>query len=717
MKFLRMLRNNEFPPIVLLSAADFISRIFIQIYVTILSREIELDTLALLLLAQGLISLPIQLSDGAINPEAIRRVTTGDSNKKLTILIQSKLIISFFLTIATAAYILIFDIALIPYFLIMLPTIIFQTLNLQFIQQAELKFSFISFTRLITGFTLMLVGLLLLQDSNDLPSYLFLLPYVVASFFSMAMSFSLLRLPILKNIFTAWKYSGILSILKSTLPIGFVFLFLQIFQFSTLILSSIAGSSDLFEQIGLNSRIWFLFAIPIGIFPAAYLSKILSKDLDMHKTMRKIFIYYSIILFLSFSLMPMLMNVLYGYKAMQYALGVSLYLLSIPFFAVSNIAILALISKNRGLEAVRALIFATVCNLVLQILFNKNFIGVALSWLIANLLLSLLVVFITRKRDKSKTLLISAAGFGNIGDDFILENELGMISEDIDVSILCGPARDRLQIRRLVQFLPIDGLFYRFRNLFYVIRSNRVKFVGGGLFAENNQFYYRPYARILLIVVFLNKRVEVQSVQVDYINSTFYRLVLRRCLERVKSSSVRDLISYNHLSSAARANFSIVDDLANLRKPLYMNLKPTELCINLRSFKDGSELSDDFFNEFAFFLNLNVQPTDKVVLLSMMENNFESDSKLLIKLKDKLFFDTEVIYPSSTLQAMEVIASSNRVIAMRLHCVVFAKLFERNVLAIPYAKKVSSFAQTHAITCAYFDALSQPLENWWNESE
>jgi polysaccharide pyruvyl transferase WcaK-like protein len=185
----------------------------------------------------------------------------------------------------------------------------------------------------------------------------------------------------------------------------------------------------------------------------------------------------------------------------------------------------------------------------------------------------------------------------------------------------------------------------------------------------------------------------------------------------VESSSVRDLTSYNNLPQAGKNRFIIADDLVFFRRPAEINLRPISLLINLRTFPEDSDISDSFLNILATFLNENVQPNSKVVLLSMMESEFESDLAVLMRLQVKLLFETEIIYPMNTSQAIEIIASSQRVIAMRLHCIVFAAMFELNAIAIPYANKVSSFAKAHGIECVYPDNFSQPFENWWHRND
>ena len=717
MRFLRIWRIFKIPPIVHLSAADFTTRLITLIYISILSRELDLKTLAIFLLAQGFMSLPIQFSDGAVNPEAIRSVTSDESNIKIANMIKSKLIISLSLAVATLVYIQIFDKKVFQYFVILFPIIMFQVLNLQFIQQAERKFLWISLSRIISGCTLIFVGLLLLWGTKNLAAYWYLLPYVVSSFISMAMSFRQKRFFFLKDLFNGWDNTSILSILKLTIPTGLVFLFLQFFQYSTLIFHSLSNQSQLLEQVGLNLRVWYILAIPIGVFPTLYLSKVFLKNFHIHKTIGRVFLFHVITVLFSILAMSYLIKILYGHSATQFAHGVSLYILSLPFFAVSNIVVLKLIGGNRGIEAVRCIGIAIICNLVSQSFSDKSIVGIALSWLFANIVLSAMLLVIVRESNHvERVVLISAAGFGNIGDDFILENHLVDIKTNSNVGIICGPITDRLQVRRAVHFISATKWLGRVRIFFAVMRSSEVKFVGGGLFAENNKGYYRPFLRILLISILLRKRVEMRAIQIDDINSLVHHQILRYCLGRVESSSVRDLNSYNNLPPAGKNKFTVNDDLVFFKRPPEVSLNPISLCINLRINADGSELSEFFLNNFASFLNKNIKPTDRVVLLSMMESELESDLKVLKQLDAKLFFRTEIVYPSNTLQAMEVIASSRRVIAMRLHSVVFAAMFGREVLAIPYSHKVSSFAQAHGIACAYTNAFIQPFENWWNKT-
>ena len=714
MRFLGTWRIFELPPTMHLSAADFTARLITLVYISLLSRELDFKTFALLLLAQGLISLPIQFSDGAVNPEAIRCVTSHESNKKIALMIKTKLIISLTLAVVTFMYIQVFDKNVISFFLILLPIIIFQVLNLQFIQQAERKFSYISLTRIISGCSVLFCGLLLLRDSKDLSAYMYLLPYVLSSFVSMAMSLRQGRIPILKDLFTAWNFRDISSILKLTIPTGLVFLLLQFFQYSTLIFHSQSNESDLLEQVGLNLRVWFILAIPIGIFPTVYFSKIFSQNFHIQEIKRRLAFFYTIIVFFSILVMPHLLNILYGYRATQFAHGVSLYLLSIPLFALSNIVTLKLIGENRGFEAVRALGAAIACNLVSQIFFSRSILGVALSWFMANIVLIVILLVIARERNQGRTFLISAAGYGNIGDDFILENQLADVDKETSISIFCGPLTERIQAKREVHFLTSTGWSGRARVLVSLIRSNSVKFAGGGIFAENGNRYYRPYIHLLLVSILLRKRVTLRAIQVDRLDSQVYRQILEYCLGKVDSSSVRDLISYNNLSPAGKNRFTIDDDLVFFKRPSEMNLTPISICINLRTYQDGTNPSESFLNYFASFLNETLQRPSRVVLLSMMENQFESDSEVLERLKAKLSFEAEIVYPMNTVQAIEMIASSERVIAMRLHCIVLAAMFERNVLAIPYAKKVSSFAEAHGITCVYPDNFIEPFKIWWD---
>jgi polysaccharide pyruvyl transferase WcaK-like protein len=533
----------------------------------------------------------------------------------------------------------------------------------------------------------------------------------------MAMSFRQSRIPSLKDLFTAWNYSDILSIVKMTIPTGLVFLLLQIFQFSTLIFHSTSNESAIFDQVGLNLRVWSILAIPVGILPTAYFSKIFTQQFHIQKVIRQIGLFYSMIVFFSILVMPFAMNILYGYRSTQFSHGVSLYLLSMPIFAVSNILVLNLIGENRSFQAVRALGTAIVCNVVSLSFFNRSIVGVGLSWFMANIVLVVILLIIMRERNQDRTFLISAAGYGNIGDDFILENQLSDVNNDASVSIVCGPLTERIQARRVVQFLTSTRWCHHARTLVAIIRSNSVNFAGGGLFAENGKGYYRPYIRLLLLSILLRKRVTLRAIQVDRLDSQVYRQILGYCLGKVDSSSVRDLISYNNLPPAGKNGFTIADDLVFFKRPSEINLTPISLCINLRKSQDNSDLSESFLNCFATFLNEKVQLTSRVVLLSMMENEFESDSEVLMSLKAKLLFETEIIYPKSTVQAMEIIASSERVIAMRLHCIVFAAMFEKNVLAIPYANKVSSFAKAHGIDCVNTDNFIQPFENWWNRNE
>lgn len=315
-----------------------------------------------------------------------------------------------------------------------------------------------------------------------------------------------------------------------------------------------------------------------------------------------------------------------------------------------------------------------------------------------------------------KIMLHGYFGYGNIGDEAILEtllNELTCNSKVVVLSV--NPDRTkRLHGVNAIREKLLSRIFWE-----NFLSSQRIIFAGGGRYGSPT---LRRMALLTLLAKMLRKSVEIRSTgiypyewsgEVKILSNDNLDLLTKFLLcmsfNRLNFLSVRDKSSYMFLKKLGVCNVKLEEDLAIKLKPKINNeliklikkkcrLRPI-IGVNLRTLKP--QIRVQVVNEVAKFLDMISQDGFCPIFIPFGHGSF----------KDRFFDDDYIIYnelakamshnlyavhgeykPSEILGLFRELKIS---LCMRFHSIVFAYMMGIPTIALVYDTKVKEFTETH----------------------
>ena len=289
-----------------------------------------------------------------------------------------------------------------------------------------------------------------------------------------------------------------------------------------------------------------------------------------------------------------------------------------------------------------------------------------------------------------KIIIIGGYGFGNLGDEAILEGTIKILQrihrkDDLLVFSFNPKETSRLHDVKSKRV-----------NITDLIKSDKVIVGGGGLFFDA---IMRDFILLILVSKFLGKEVEIFRVGVSESKSKINRLLIKLAFNMVNKISVRDKKSESILRSyGVSKNIDVLDDPAysvfdysdQLKK---RSTKIESIGISLRLINDDivDKNTEDVFTEFINYVTNKYKI--KVYFVPFCINNevpFENDMILANRIEQRLKNKKEFItlVPKNTDDLVNIFRKFDIFIGMRLHSLIFSTTNNIPSIGIAYADKI-----------------------------
>ena len=284
-----------------------------------------------------------------------------------------------------------------------------------------------------------------------------------------------------------------------------------------------------------------------------------------------------------------------------------------------------------------------------------------------------------------KTCLLGYYGFGNLGDELLLQacikilNERGIENKDIIV-LSNNPEETRKNFNvKTVNRWKIFEVMKAMR------KSESLILGGGGLFQDSTSVkscvYYWGVVRLAKL---FKLKIFALGQSIGPLNSRISKFLTRNALRFCEKVQVRDKNSFKIAKDFHCKNLQLGQDLVlQLGERLEVRndgLKPVILLVNLRPCKNLEKFVKIITPKVK---NFNGQKIGAALSID--------DEKILIKNKEILGLD-EIKLLKNFDDAKKLFSQASSAVGMRLHFGVLAEIFELPVALMPYDVKVREFA-------------------------
>lgn len=292
-----------------------------------------------------------------------------------------------------------------------------------------------------------------------------------------------------------------------------------------------------------------------------------------------------------------------------------------------------------------------------------------------------------------KMLLAGYYGFGNLGDEAILEMTLKQIlaiTKRENITVLSG---NKAATQKKYDVNTIDR--YSLWSIVKELRSSHVLIFGGGSLLQDvtskRSIYY--YLFLIRLAKLMKNKIVMLSQGIGPIISQRSIRAVRTTLSLVDYITVRDNHSKEFLVKIGvdeKKIYLSTDPVINMRKEdSFENFdkKAKRVCFSLRNWKDS-----DVSHKIG---NLAERLIEKGIECHFIPFYHKEDMQLIDQLED-LLGNKAVYYRDklSTSQAFGIIKTMDVMVGVRLHSLIFAAAANVPIVAVSYDHKVDHFVNS-----------------------
>lgn len=317
-------------------------------------------------------------------------------------------------------------------------------------------------------------------------------------------------------------------------------------------------------------------------------------------------------------------------------------------------------------------------------------------------------------------------GFGNTGDEAILESViLELAKASIEVSVLSASPEEtqsKYKVKAYNRAKPAEIIKA-------ISECDALISGGGSLFQDvtsSASIYY--YLGIVTAALGLGKKVFVYSQGIGPINKNFNRFLFKKIINRARTISVRDGISYDELGRLGVNNppINVTSDPVFLLNPaplergrdillaagLNLEEKKPMIGIALRPWRNRENASTKFAEMVD---NIIKEFSARVIFFPFYhpeDQDFTFD--IVNKMKNKPYIIDKQYLPSEIMSAMGLVDIN---IGVRLHALIFSACMGVPMVGISYDPKIEGFLDTMGLkpACSYQDLqwekIQEAIEN------
>ena len=291
-----------------------------------------------------------------------------------------------------------------------------------------------------------------------------------------------------------------------------------------------------------------------------------------------------------------------------------------------------------------------------------------------------------------KMLLAGYYGFGNLGDEAILEMTLKQILEITDrenITVLSG---SKEVTRRKYNIDTIDR--YNVFSIINALRTSHVLVFGGGSLLQDvtskRSIYY--YLFLIRLAKLMNNRIVMLSQGIGPIINEKSKKAVESTLALVDYITVRDRHSKEFLESIGvdgKKIFLSTDPVINMKDHdfEYEKTDSLKVCFSLRNWKD-SDVGEKISNVAKRLIDQGIEChfipfyiKEDLQLVDQIEKNLGNKA---IYYRNKL----------TTKEAYNLIKTMDLMVGVRLHALIFAAAANVPIVAISYDHKVDHFVNS-----------------------
>lgn len=292
-----------------------------------------------------------------------------------------------------------------------------------------------------------------------------------------------------------------------------------------------------------------------------------------------------------------------------------------------------------------------------------------------------------------KMLLAGYYGFGNLGDEAILEMTLKQILDITDSDNITVLSGNKVATSKIYKVNTIDR--YNVLSIINALKSSDVLIFGGGSLLQDvtskRSIYY--YLFLIRLAKLMKNKIVMLSQGIGPIISEKSIRAVAATLSLVDYISVRDNYSKEFLVSigvAEKKIFLSTDPVINLRKNehlAYNNQGKKKVCFSLRNWKDAdvshkiSKVAERLIEEGIECHFIPFYHKEDLQLIDQVENI----------LGDKAVYYREKL---STNEAFDIIKNMDVMVGVRLHSLIFAAAANVPIVAVSYDHKVDHFVNS-----------------------
>ncbi len=322
-------------------------------------------------------------------------------------------------------------------------------------------------------------------------------------------------------------------------------------------------------------------------------------------------------------------------------------------------------------------------------------------------------------------------GFNNAGDESILTSIVGNLKkaiEDLEITVLSVHPQNTAR-RHSVHAIDRKNI----RKIYRAIRNCDVLISGGGSLLQDvtsgRSIIY--YLGIMMIGIFLKKKVFIYSQGIGPINRRLNRLMVRWVLNRVDCITVRDEKSKKEL-----------EDLGVCVPPIHVTADPVitlpkgDLSVG-RQILEAEGLCEDFDKPLIGFALRGWQKNEKFrqaickaadSLIHQYDANivfipfhYGEDMHILEEIEKEMENKAIFIKNRYDVQTLlGIVGNLDLLIGVRLHSLIFAAIMNTPMIAVSYDPKIDSFMKSLGleILCSIddleVDGLLKAVEQKWD---
>ena len=292
-----------------------------------------------------------------------------------------------------------------------------------------------------------------------------------------------------------------------------------------------------------------------------------------------------------------------------------------------------------------------------------------------------------------KMLLAGYYGFGNLGDEAILEMTLKQIleiTERENITVLSG---SKAVTRKKYNVNTIDR--YNILSILNALLSADVLIFGGGSLLQDvtskRSIYY--YLFLIRLAKLMKNKIIMLSQGIGPIINEKSKKAVQSTLSLVDYITVRDNYSKEFLVSIgvdAKKIFLSTDPVINIKKDCsFKNEKQStkKICFSLRNWKDLD-------------ISHKISRVAEMLIANGMECHFipfyYKEDLLLIDQIEEILGNKAVYYKErlSTGNAFDIIKTMDVMVGVRLHSLIFAAAANVPIVAVSYDHKVDHFVNS-----------------------